>query len=80
MENKRCSVNQRINRQRTYQRTTEVVPSSVYWLAPPIRHRPENKVIQANKMKESVCSSAVEAYWHILERPHTVVNPGSPIE
>ncbi len=29
MENKRCSVDQRINGQRTYQRTTEVVPSSV---------------------------------------------------
>jgi hypothetical protein len=28
MNNKRCSVDQRINGQRTYQRTTEVVPSS----------------------------------------------------
>jgi hypothetical protein len=28
MENKRYSVDQRINGQRTYQRTTEVVPSS----------------------------------------------------
>jgi hypothetical protein len=28
MKNKRCSVDQRINGQRTYQRTTEVVPSS----------------------------------------------------
>jgi hypothetical protein len=30
MENKRCSGDQRINGQRTYQRTTEVVPSSAY--------------------------------------------------
>jgi hypothetical protein len=30
MENKRCSVDQRINGQRIYQRTTEVVPSSAY--------------------------------------------------
>jgi hypothetical protein len=30
MKNKRCSVDQRINGQRTYQWTTEVVPSSVY--------------------------------------------------
>jgi hypothetical protein len=28
MNNMRCSVDQRINGQRTYQRTTEVVPSS----------------------------------------------------
>ncbi len=30
MKNKRCSVDQRIYGQRTYQRTTEVVPSSAH--------------------------------------------------